>query len=76
MISTFSFTGGNGVEKVTCPKSHKYAYENGDWCCQTNEDCWDKKLTLSSYCCKNRAYTECQGKKCTNHPSGNYEHDS
>ena len=55
-----------------CPKTHKYAYNNGKWCCNTNKDCKDKPLKRSSKCCQYWAYKECpsKNKKCENHASG------
>ena len=67
MISQLKNTG-------ECPKTHKFAYHNGDWCCQTNKDCYDKELKMDSQCCQYSAYKECptrkSGKKCKNNPSG------
>ena len=63
------------VGSVTCPKTHKYAYKHGEWCCQTNKDCDNNQLKLTSACCQYSAYKECQGRKsgkrCKNHESGN-----
>ena len=59
-----------------CPKTHKYVYSNGEWCCQTNKDCNDNDLKMDSQCCQYSAYKECptrkNGQKCSNHPSGKY----
>jgi len=59
--------------KITCPKTHKYAYKNGEWCCQTDKDCNNKQLKPTSTCCQYSAYKECRGrksgKKCKNHES-------
>lgn len=65
---TVTPTGPSG----TCPKTHKFAYTNGDWCCQTNKDEDGKPLKLSSTSCQYLAFKECpgkkSGKKCKNHP--------
>ena len=56
-----------------CPETHRYAYKNGDYCCQedreadTNEDgCNDQTLKLNSKCCKRDQYTECPNPPCDN----------
>ena len=53
-----------------CPKTHKYAYNKGKWCCNTNKDCDDKPLKMTSDCCQYYAYKQCPSKKCENHRSG------
>ena len=59
-----------------CPKTHKYAYSNGQWCCQTSKDCNGNDLKMDSQCCQYSAYKECPTRKtrqkCSNHPSGKY----
>ena len=50
--------------KGKCPKTHKYAYNNGRFCCLTNKDCKDNPLTMLSECCQYHAFKECPSKKC------------
>ena len=53
-----------------CPKTHKYAYDDGKWCCQTSKDCNNENLMLSSECCQYYAYKQCPAKTCKNNPKG------
>ena len=65
---------GPRAPALTCPKTHRYAYNNGQWCCKTNNDCDHNLLTFSSTCCADFAYKECptrrDGIKCKNHKTG------
>ena len=68
------------VEITTCPETHKYAFDNGNWCCKWNKE--DKRgeryISLTSRSCQNidfnTDFKKCpelkSGKKCRNHPSG------
>ena len=62
--------------KYECPESHKYAYNNGEWCCNINEDCRGNDLKIDSQCCQYSAYIECptkeSGKKCKSYTNGMY----
>ena len=63
-------------ELYSCPKTHKYAYNDGKWCCRTNKDCNFNELTYSGICCEHFAFKECPGRKsgrmCKNHKKGKY----
>ena len=60
----------------SCPSTHKYAYLNGDYCCQTNREkvggtptdlCDGSLISIGSECCENNAHTRCSFGTCTNH---------
>lgn len=63
----------NDGEEGKCPKTHKYVYNKGKWCCNTNKDCNDNQLKMSSDCCQYSAYKECPFMKCQNHGSVNQD---
>merc|ERR1712136_190185 len=52
----------------SCPSSHKYAYLNGQYCCQTKREkvggrssdlCDGSLISIGSECCENDAYARC-----------------
>ena len=52
------------IKEGSCPKTHKFAYRNGKWCCQTNKDDEGNPLKYSSTSCQYSAYKQCPFKKC------------
>lgn len=57
-----------GVEgATTCPKTHRFAYRNGKYCCHTSRQCNGRSLSIRSTCCENRQYRQCRGSKCQNY---------
>ena len=60
-----------------CPKSHPFAYNNGNHCCQVNHEKYYEPLGIAcdgstidgnSQCCEDNRYTAC-----TDRPCGDYE---
>ena len=56
-----------------CPETHRYAYKNGDFCCQENREadtkhdgCSDQMLTLASTCCNRDLFIKCDKPPCAN----------
>ena len=56
-----------------CPSTHPWAYYNGDYCCKNDKEkvkssygdtCDGSKISLTSLCCLNDEYVECE------HPDG------
>ena len=70
----------------TCPSSHKYAFLNGKYCCQTNKEkkdilkhgalCDGSRIGINSHCCENDNYQRCSYENCYNHKdAGNFKYE-
>ena len=55
---------------LECPQDHPFAYYNGEYCCQYEEEkvyapqgeqCNGKDFNRTSLCCKDDAYVNCPG---------------
>ena len=59
----------------SCPSSHKYAYQDGKYCCRTNKEkissegdsCDGSEIGIDSSCCANDEYQQCENERCINH---------
>ena len=65
----------------SCPSSHKYAYLDGKYCCQTNQEkidssggdgelCDGSEISIDSTCCEDNEYAKCSFESCTNYEVG------
>ena len=54
-----------------CPTSHRYAYNNGKYCCKDNKDGSGNDLRHDSTTCNHGRLTTCATDVCYNNPRGN-----
>ena len=77
----YSFSEG------TCTKDHPFAYKNGQYCCETNQElvnggnsdevasgtCDGIGFSIESTCCKDHKYLKCPHTKCKDYGGKDYE---
>ena len=65
-----------------CPKSHPFAYNNGNHCCQVNREKYYEPLGIAcdgstidgnSKCCEDNRYTACTDRPCGDYEEGKFK---